>query len=202
MDLSKLPKLSDSPAPPPTDTSPPASQQPGRPYVQPGAIDQGPPRYTLPEVWLSVGLGLILLFFMPNTVKYVHGKLTSTMPQIYPDPTRPFPAKCDFILYQDGTKVLYRNTTAFWSDIAVTAFAAVMIMDGVVLALTRRPGVVLLLFVMTVAATLGNLIYLIKTLDQGLPLLSALAIFVGGYLAMTQWTIYRAATRISGRPTI
>ncbi len=198
MDLSKLPKLSNSPAPPvesdgPKVTSsdaplPPNTNKPTANY----SSAAGP--YVAAEVWISVGLGLLLLCFYPNTVKYTHGKLTGTVPGIYIDPTPgvPLGTKCDYINWLDNAgnflrKEMYRDRWDFWSDLAISSFSLVLIIDGIVMALARQPRVIAVLLFLTIAATLGNLIYLLKTLDQGFANVSAFAVVIGGYIAMTQW---------------
>ena len=183
MDISKLPKLSNSPAPPNNDEPPagaiPPPPEPCKPVHSPLTVAA--------EAWISIGLGLLLLWFFPNTLKYLSSKLFGTTFAPFANPTRPFPARCNFILYTDGTQIFYRDLITFWSDAAITAFALVLILDGIVLAWIRRPAVLMLTFCLTVAAVLGNLFYLIKTFDQGLPIVSALAVIIGGYIAMTQW---------------
>ncbi len=69
-------------------------------------------------------MGVLLLVLAPHSLGYFSSKVFHTTFEPYPDPTRPFPAKCDFLLYDDGTKIFYRDTTDFWSDLAITAFAA------------------------------------------------------------------------------
>jgi len=193
MDLSKLPKLSSSPEPPKTD--PPPGESLPMPSSMQSASRQQPQFAPAPplaaEAWISFGVGAILLFMVPTTLQYLSHQLFGTTFEPFADPTRPFPAKCDFILYMDGTKIFYRNMTQFWSDAAITAFALVLILDGVILMFVRRAPVVLIAFWFTLLAALGNLLYLIKTMNQGFPMLSALAVVIGGYIAMSQWATYK-----------
>ena len=134
MDMSKLPKFSQTPAPPPPE-------QPMMDQANPGPLSapaQAAPAVAArpgngPEAWISIGIGVILLLITPNTLAYFSSKIFHTKFEPFVDPTRPFPAKCDFIMYTDGTKIFYRDMTAFWSDLAVTAFALTLILDGFVM---------------------------------------------------------------------
>ncbi len=202
MDLSKLPKLSNSPAPPPEPTLQNSSAEPNAPDIQPpSATTPSPPTphlasYGAAELWISIGLGLFLLLLSPNTVKYVYGKLTGTMPGIFLDPTPGAApgAKCDYINWLDMygnflKREMYRDMILFWSDLAVTAFALVLILDGIVMTFSRKRGVIAAMFVFTLVATLGNLFYFLKTFNDGIAIMSAVAVIVGGYIAMTQWAM-------------
>src|SRR4051812_5204524 len=59
MDLSKLPKLSDTPAPPPAEAAPASNAR----------VDYGiqPREPGGAEAWISIAIGGILLFAFPNT---------------------------------------------------------------------------------------------------------------------------------------
>ena len=190
MDMSKLPKLSQTPAPPPGETQEPVVA--AIPLARNAAGDPHGPASVAAEAWISIGIGLLLLILTPNTVGYFSAKVFHTKFGPYPDPTQPYPAKCDFIQYLDGTKEFYRDRLEFWSDLAITAFAITLMLDGVIIARARRPKPVLIVFCVTVAATVGNLFYLVKTLSGGLPLISACAVIFGGYMAIYQWNLYKA----------
>jgi len=180
MDVSKLPKLSQSDAPPPTPVEP-EGQRP---------IQFAPPN-RVAEAWISIAVGIILLLVTPHTLGYFSSKVFHTPFAPYADPTRPYPARCDFILYDDGTKIFYRDTRDFWNDLVITAFAMVLIVDGILMVRARRPTVVLAALILTVLATLGNLIYLVATFSNGLPIISALAVVFGVYIAISQWSVFR-----------
>ncbi|HEX3358354.1 MAG TPA: hypothetical protein VHS31_15380 [Tepidisphaeraceae bacterium] len=219
MDLSKLPKLSQtqqatpeaspsSPAPSPATTPAATSycRSCGLPLRAGASFCDGcgSPTTRAPagraaigaEVWISVAMGILLLILAPHTLGYFSSKIFHTTFEPYPDPTRPFPAKCDFLLYDDGTKIYYRDTMEFWSDLAITAFAMTLIADGIVMALARRPLPVLCVFVLTCAATLGNLFYLVRTMNNGFPIISALAVIFGVYLAIQQWRQFQTLRHV------
>ncbi len=146
------------------------------------------------EAWISIAIGIILLILTPNTLTFCSSKIFHTTFAPYPDPTRPFPAKCDFILYDDGSKQFYRDRPEFWSDLAITTFAAAMIVEGFTLILSRRRSAMIFALGLTVAATLLNLGYVIATTSKyGWPILSLLAVVFGVYIAIQQWTHLRAA---------
>jgi hypothetical protein len=194
MDMSKLPRLSQSDAPPP-DEAPGLSDEPRMRSAVVATSNETPPRLgSGAEAWISIGIGLLVLFMSPNTLKYVASKISHSPLELFPDPTRPFPAKCDFILYEDGTKIFYRNMPVFWSDVVVTAFALILILDGLVLVWARRAKTVLIAFGITALATAANGIYLFTTIQSGLPIISAFAVLFGVYIAIAQWGYYKALT--------
>jgi len=192
MDLSKLPRLSQSEAPPPSEEAPPPAEA-AKPAAAPVAVAPYPGalRPGLMEAWISIGVGVILLLVVPTTLQYFSSKVFHTHFAPYGDPERPPPAKVDYLLFSDGTtttKVYYRDTVTFWSDLAVTAFSLVLILDGILMVRARSVAVIGFALCLTLAATLGNLVYLVSTYSSnGIAILSALAVLFGGYIAMSQW---------------
>jgi hypothetical protein len=183
MDMSKLPRMSQSPAPPPPDDPSTSATQSfnQRVEIEPTSSSMG-------EIWISIALGAILLFLVPTTLQYACSKMFGTTFAPFADPTLPAPAKCDFIMYTDGTKVFYRDMPNFWSDLVVTLFAVVLIIDGLLLMVSRKRPLLLIGFGITILATAANLIYLLATYSKfGLPLMSALAVIFGVYIAIQQW---------------
>jgi hypothetical protein len=200
MDLSKLPRLSKTDGPPPTESqiAPPARS----PIPLPAELS-GTYRPGLAEAWISIGVGVILLLVFPYTLQYFSSKLFHTPFAPFGDPDKPFPAKVDYEVWMQGGntyRIYYRDTTKFWSDLVITAFALVLILDGILMVRFRKLPVVLFALCLTVAATLGNLIYLVKTYSQGLALTSALAVLFGGYIAMSQWSLARAMIQARTAP--
>jgi hypothetical protein len=75
----------------------------------------------------------------------------------------------------------------------VTIFAFVLIIDGFLMIRARRPMVVMAALCLTVIATVANLIYFVGTYNsEGLAIISALAVVFGIYIAISQWTVFRA----------
>src|SRR4051812_70934 len=105
MDLSKLPRMSETPAPPP----PPAD--PNAPAINPATTTTRRRRddddislapSSAAEAWFSIAIGAVLLLMSPHTLGYFSSKLFGPAFAPFPDPTLPPPAMCDFILYTDG----------------------------------------------------------------------------------------------------
>ncbi len=91
------------------------------------------------------------------------------------------------------------NDPNFWSDLAVTSFALALIVEGIALVLSRRWAVVLFALVLTLAATLLNLGFVLGTYSQyGLARISALAVIFGVYMAIYQWTLLQSSRRVKG----
>jgi len=166
MDLSKLPKLSKSP-PTPNATTPeptPLATAPSQRVVYVEAAG--------PEAFISIAIGAILLLMNSTFLKFI----------VAPKPYRPF---------VDQT-VDYAGSINFWSDLVITAFALVLIFEGLIIAFVRRPALVLVALAFTIVATLGNLAYLLMTYSTyGLPLLSAFAVVFGIYISMYEWRTYQ-----------
>lgn len=191
MDMSKLPRLSqtnkdDAP-------TPVAGQQTGAPAPPPGNVPDYQPRYDPRdiepgvggEVWISIAVGLILLLMFPRLLKFLSHALFGTFFAPYTMP--------------NGTEVAYTSTPDFWSDLGVTLFAIVLIVEGVALVLgRRRPGVVMFAFGLTVLATLYNLGYLVMSFStMGLAYISAFAVAFGVYIAMYQWNLLKASRALA-----
>lgn len=217
MDLSKLPRLSNTEAPPAADharvdpTLPPAgdfepammTSAPAAAYCRCGAplragarfCDScgasvaGAPVAALPyaprvdagagaEVWISVAIGGMLLFMQPRLLQFVSHKLFGSFFAPYIDPA--------------GVEVPYIAQIDFWSDLGITLFALVLILEGLPIAFARRRGVVMLAFGLTVLTTAYNLGYLLYSFSAGVPLLSVFAIAFGVYIATFQWKLLQA----------
>jgi len=209
MDLSKLPRLSTTASPPPDDTNPnPTASEPplvsttsapatgycacgaplragsrfcdscGSPvaaattFAQPRDADAG----TGAEVWLSVAIGALLLLMQPRLLKFLAHKGFGTFFAPYIDP-------------ETGNEVPYTAQLDFWSDLGITLFAFVLILEGLAIAFARRRGVVAAAFALTALTTVYNLAYLLYTFNQGVAILSAFAVAFGVYIAIFEWRL-------------
>jgi hypothetical protein len=211
MDLSKLPRLSTTASPPPSDdpadpAAPPpelvtTTSAPPAGYCACGAplragarfCDScGAPVAAAPvaalgyardpdagsgaEVWLSVAIGALLLLMQPRLLKFIFHKLFGTFFAPYIDP-------------ETGNEVPYTAQLDFWSDLGITLFAFVLILEGLAIAFARRRGVVAAAFALTVLTTAYNLGYLLYTFSSGVAILSAFAVAFGVYIAIFEWRL-------------
>lgn len=209
MDVSKLPKLSQTPAPPPdpvagTDEPPPppaiaaamssrpewcrkchAPNAPNSRFCASCGAGLGGPTGAAPveigaEAWISVALGVILLFFARNLISYL---ISPT--QFAQDNT---------IHDEQGLPLPYPRSVFFWGDLALAGFAVVLIFEGLVVAFGRRPGLVMFAFGLTVLATAVNVGYFAMMMSKGYgpQIMAALAAAFGVYIALYQWRLYQS----------
>ncbi len=185
MDLSKLPKMSKTPPPPAAETE---SMQPqagepqgtGRADSQRREMDEPLPGFA--EAWISIALGAILLFVFPNTLEFLFSRAS-------------FDANHSF-LDTAGNPTTYTKTAFFWADMGVTLFAAVLIAEGIVLAMAKKPGLVLAAMILTIGAGAFNLIVVVCVNHLiGFQIVCALAVAVAGYMAATQWRLVEVLRR-------
>lgn len=183
MDLSKLPRLSDTNkeqqqqrASAPADLG----QAPGAPqYPQPVRATSAEPVTAGGDVWISLAVGVILLLMQPRFMQWISSRMFHTHFNEFVKP--------------DGTIVPYPQVPEFWGDLGPTLFALVLILEGVALLFARNRAVVALAFGLTVLATAYNAIYVVMSYSTyGLALLSALAVVFGVYIARYQWTMLKS----------
>jgi hypothetical protein len=176
MDLSKLPRLSetDKHSPPPT---PPSVAQRDPIPAQPG-IDYRPVEKletSAAEAWLSIAIGVIMLLVYPRFLQWVSSRIFGTHFN-------------EFTL--SGAVVPYPQVPEFWGDLGPTSFAFVLVFEGLVLAFACRRSLVWMAFVLTVLVTAFNLIYVVASYSTyGLAIISAVAVVFGVYIAMHQWKV-------------
>ena len=192
MDLSKLPKMSDTrKAEAQRQTQPQAQIDPAAapdaasgPPILPYAsgrvvsVDAGP------SGWISLIVGILLILFWPRLWQWIAHKLFGS----------------DFAPFIDaaGNTVSYLSTTAFWSDLAIALYAVSLVLDGVVLIWISRSRLALwaALFVLALAI-LFNLGYFIYSMAQGLglPMISVLAVIFGIFMCHQQWQVLKGPKR-------
>jgi hypothetical protein len=235
MDLSKLPKLSQTPpsannaqAPPDATGAAPAKVElfcrcgapitPGTNFCSHcganyyeavgGRGGRARDNYEGPgplwiEAFLAIAVGLFLLMIAPGGIKYYSAVLSGRTYTPFQDPDSPDPNKrVDFVRFQDlqtGATIdkKYRDMpNYFWSDTVVMAFALVLILEGVVLALVRRRPIILITAVLTVAVTLANLLYVCGTFSTyGIAPISTVAVIIGVLMAAYQFHYYKELSR-------
>ena len=200
MDLSKLPKLSESPAPPP-----PVQDETPAPAPQPIDYGHGPTIGVSigAEVWVSLIIGIIFLMLGFNFARYAFTTMSGHAYHTHVDWTDGPKA---------GTEVAYPDLTGdvIWNDSALFIFGVALILEAIVLFIAgtnstlKRPLVGFAAFI-AAAATLLNLIAAAKMFSDGImPLVSLLAVAFGGYMAAYEWKLYvalrpRPAPSLTGR---
>jgi hypothetical protein len=219
MDLSKLPRLSKTDAPPAPDpadavAAPPGargfdpvmtSSAPAAGFCRCGAPARAGARFcescgaplantglspALPyggapepgvgaEVWISVAIGALLLLMQPRLLQFLSHMAFGTFFAPYIDS-------------QTGAEVRYTAQLDFWSDLGITLFAFVLIIEGLALSFARRRGVVMMALGLTVITTAYNLGYLVLTFSSGIAILSAFAVAFGVYIAIFEWRMLQS----------
>jgi hypothetical protein len=166
MDLSKLPKLSQTPKPPeenPPQQSEPPGQRTGDPRV--ARMMAGP------EAWIGLAIGLILLLMQQRFLGFVFRRDIGTF------------------LDEKGQTIAYTQTIFFLNDVGLAVFGVALMLDGVLL-LAAKPWSVALGLVVTVIACVLNLYTVVRLYSgYGLQVLPALAVAFGVYTAMFQWKV-------------
>lgn len=215
MDISKLPKLSQTPSPPPADEASPTAVPPEAGFPVAVVPNQAPTVWCRTcnapnpsgtrfcgncgaeltpsagtdirsadvgggaEAWISIGLGVILLLMNPRLFQYIFHVCFGTHFAPY--------------VMDDGTEVPYTDQLDFWSDLGITLFGIVLIIDGFVLFIARRRTLLWIAFALTVATTAYNAGYLAMTFSRGgLAIISAFAVLFGGFIAAYQWRLLQS----------
>jgi hypothetical protein len=178
MDLSKLPKLSQTPPQAATPASSPAES------AQPEAPPTGPAPKLVPVVlvpsladaWFSLAIGIIVLLVFPHTIEYLHSPATFQQNNPVTDP--------------QNNPIPYPHSEFFYADLGMTVFGVALIIEGLAQIVALRRPVVLSVFVLTSAAGLFNLYVVIRTYNViGFQLFCAVAVAISGYMALSQWSI-------------
>ena len=225
MDLSKLPRLSktDAPSPPdPVESAPPSprgafeviptTSAPAAGYCACGAplrpaarfcdscgarVSAAGPAHAIPyaplpepgvgaEVWISIAIGALLLLMQPRLLQFLAHQVFGSHFSPYIDP-------------QTGGEVPYTAQMDFWSDLGITLFGFVLIVEGLALAFARKRSVVIVAFALTVLTTAYNLGYLVVSFTSGIAILSAFAVAFGVYIAVAQWKMIQASRPYAAR---
>ena len=187
MDMSKLPRMSQTP-PPPAEVTPELSNDearsaPGIPAAQAQRayrqeVDYGTePTVSLAEAWISIAIGLILMF-VSTAGRFLEYLTSSNFSWNFTDPT--------------GAPLPYRQTVFVWGDVAIFAVSLLLIIDGLIL-FTRKPALVTIAFAFTVVTVLMNFFYVVRMMNgYGFQLWSAIAVAFGVYIALFQWRLLQS----------
>ena len=186
MDISKLPKFSDSPPPPLPEEPQPAMPMPAEPSRQTGIGA---------DIWVSLIIGLLFIFMGLNFGKFLVAKLAGqpyhTNYNWAPAPGSDTP----------GPEVAYFDLQGFtaWSDMGVFLFGLVLLLEAAAkAAIAIRPGytsrlILFLAVVLTLATVLLNLFVCYRLMSiQVTPLISGLAVAFGGWILFDEWRMLKS----------
>jgi hypothetical protein len=195
MDVSKLPKLSDTKSQiPEPATETPVPQAPvsmnyaSRPY-QPAGVGA--------DIWISLVVGILLCMLGGTFGKFCIAKLThqpfhSNMFWPDNDPQGRGGQEVDYFDVQ-GSQA--------WSDMGIFLFGVILLFEAASkTALVLRPGkparaVLMLATLLTVLGVLLNLIACFKLYSGGtIPLISGLAVAFGGWILSEEWNTLKRTT--------
>jgi hypothetical protein len=182
MDLSKLPKFSNSSPTPSSDPTPPASADaiPADPVNHASnPYSPAPPASTgnFAEAWISIGVGIFLFLWQPRFLQWLSSRLFHTSFNEFIDP--------------NGNLVAYQSLPEFWSDLGPTLFALVLVLDGLLL-FSRSRALIRVGFVLTVTTTFFNLVWFAVSYSKyGPAYISFLAFIFGAFMASSQWNMLK-----------
>ena len=152
-----------------------------------------PPGPRVAEAWISIGLGLIFLFVFPNfTQWWMHRAFHTKLPSFLP-----------IIDNSTGAEVSYAKSIFFMNDLSISIFFYALIVDGIALLLARRKFVVAIALLVMAAAVALNVVYVCQSFstNQGFPIISGLAVVLGGYMLWYQWSMFQELRRSPGQQT-
>lgn len=201
MDLSKLPKMSDTRRAkvermrePQSSGLPVSEEPPAVPPDNPARPPSDSPKYDGSQViaadasagaWMSLIVGLLLVLFMPRWWQWIaHRSFGANFTWTFTNP--------------DGSPLAYEHSVFFWGDLAITLFAVALLVEGVALLLTAgsRASIWFTLAVVSMATivNLGYLVYMFAR-GYGIQLPSALASAFGVFMCVQQWQLLHAPRR-------
>jgi hypothetical protein len=197
MDMSKLPRLSqtnkdDAPEP---ITGGPTTAPPAPPVAQGAArerdADAYDPGYSVgAEVWISIILGIVFIFMGFNFARYLGATLTGGTFHTNVNWTsgEKEGQEVGYFELQGGTAHTESGLFLFGLALVLEALALLAAHTGVP---GRRAFVGFALFI-TLLATAYNLFVMMKLFGLGItPLISVIAVAIGGYMATYQWRLFK-----------
>jgi hypothetical protein len=185
MDLSKLPKLSDSSqAPQPAAPAPDPATSESRP-VDYGGYRPAAPSGIGADIWFNVIVAIILLFLGRSFFSWSVAKMTG----------QTFHTNVNWTEGPNaGSEVAYFDLQGFtaWTDAGMFLFGLAVLFEAMVVSIAQLkpsgPARALVYFalLLTVLCTAINLFVSIKLMSTGiLPLMSGLAVAFGGYMIVS-----------------
>ncbi|MGB7160535.1 MAG: hypothetical protein WBD40_20890 [Tepidisphaeraceae bacterium] len=203
MDMSKLPRLSQTNKDDaPTPIMDPATPSP--PRVNDAPYDP-PPREREPvdlgysigaEVWISVILGVVFMFIGANFARYAAARLTGGQFHTNVNWTAGDKegTEVDYFDLQGGTAYTESGMFLFGLALVLEAASLLVVHMG---APGKRALVAFALFV-TLLATAYNLLVVFKLFAAGvMPLMTVIAVAIGGYMAAYQWRMWKVVSATS-----
>ena len=186
MDISKLPKLSETPRPP--------SDEPGT-WPRIDDVLAGSRAESVAgigaEVWLSAVVGVVFLLVGRRFAAYALSLLAHA----------PFHTNVNWLSGpKAGQEVAYRELEGFvfYNESAMFLFGLALLLEALMLAVIHarlafsRPVIALALLI-AIIATGYNLVVALMLFSTGvLPLFSLLAIAFGGYIVMHEWRLLQS----------
>jgi hypothetical protein len=160
MDMSKLPRLSNTPTPPAPEPRPQTTP------VQP--MDYGRPRSPvsgMAEAWLSFAIAAFILFMYPHLIEYMlhpDNRFDQTSPVILP----------------------YLQSGFFKMDLGVTVFGLILILPR------NKWLLLGAIIATITTALLNAWVVAVCYNGYGLPVMCALAVALSGYMAIVQWAAF------------
>ena len=186
MDLSKLPKMSQTPTPPPPEPTPQPASQPIDYQDQIAHVQSG----VGGMVWISVILGALCIWLERRFGAYLLAKLSG----------REFHTEINWVSGpKTGQEVAYwelGGSTA-WTEASIFLFGLALVLEALALwVISSKMGgkkpVLAISLLVVVIATAFNLFTVVRIMGEGvLPLMSGVALAMGGYMAMYQWKLLR-----------
>jgi hypothetical protein len=193
MDLSKLPKMSQSPPPPPPPETP-AQPAMGRDYYS----REIPASGVGAEVWISAILGVICILIGRNFPTYLFTTMVG----------HEYHTGVNWVAgVNEGKEVAYPQLEGnpMLNDAAISSFGVALILEAALLSIVFtafrfKRLVVMIALAVTAIATGFNLFVAVKLLGGGItPIFSLLAVAFGGYMATYEWRILRMIDTIGAR---
>jgi hypothetical protein len=185
MDLSKLPKFSDSPPPPPSEQPEPVTPIPPKPSPQPGIGA---------DIWVSLVIGLLFVFMGLNFGKFLVSKVTG----------QPYHTHVNWtegpLADSPDPEVAYFDLSGFtaWTDMGVFLFGLVLLFEAAAKGVIAiRPGgasrlILVLAILLTFATVMLNLFVCYRLMSMQItPLISGLAVAFGGWILFDEWRMLR-----------
>jgi hypothetical protein len=184
VDLSKLPRLSNSQQPPIPTPNPDETIAQTVPSANPQRVpmDYAPPQSAAfrGEAWIAFAIGIILLLMFPRFLQWGSSRIFHTHFN-------------EYVMADGVTIVPYPQMHDIWPDVGCTLFGLTLVLEGLALGLPKNRLILWIAFVFTILATAYNLIYLITSFNQyGLALVSALAVVFGVYITGSHWRYLQA----------